>query len=96
LSEESPATQRIDKWLWHARLARTRTLAQKLVADGSVRVNRDKVAAPSRLVRPGDTLTIASERGVRVVTIRSLAERRGSASVAQALYEERAPGDAAT
>jgi ribosome-associated heat shock protein Hsp15 len=85
-----PDAQRIDKWLWHARFARTRGAAQDLATSGHVRVNREKVTAASRLVRPGDVLTIALGRGVRVVRIRAIAERRGSFAAAQLLYEEEA------
>ena len=87
--------QRIDKWLWHARFARTRTAAQRLVLGGNVRVNRDKVDAASRQVRPGDVLTLALHRDVRVVRILALAERRGSAPEAALLYEDELGGSAA-
>jgi len=78
---------RIDKWLWHARFARTRTLAQKLVEAGSVRVNRVPVRAPSHPVRIGDTLTLAL--GGRILVVRALAHglRRGPATDARLLYE---------
>lgn len=85
-------SQRIDKWLWHARFARTRSAAQRLALSGHVRVNRDKVTAASRLVREGDVLTLALGPGVRVIRIRGIAERRGSFEDAQSLYvDERAP-----
>jgi ribosome-associated heat shock protein Hsp15 len=83
--------QRIDKWLWFARLAKTRTLAQKLVLVGNVRVNREKVAAASHLVKAGDVLTIASERGVRVLKVLSPGARRGPAPEARLLYEDLSP-----
>lgn len=84
-------TQRIDKWLWHARVVKTRTLAQKLVAAGKVRLNREVVAAPKQAVRAGDVLTIALDRRILVLAVLGLAERRGPASEAQALYEDRSP-----
>ena len=77
-----PEGQRIDKWLWHARFARTRSAAQDLAISGAVRINREKVRSASRLVRPGDVLTLAIGRAVRVVRIDGLAERRGSFDVA--------------
>lgn len=81
--------QRIDKWLWHARFAKTRGGAQRLALSGHVRINRDKVTSASRLVRPGDVLTLALRRGVvQVIRIRALAERRGGFEAAQHLYEE--------
>jgi ribosome-associated heat shock protein Hsp15 len=84
--------QRIDKWLWHARFARTRGAAQQLARSGHVRVNRDKVREASRLVRPGDVLTLGLRRGVRVIRILALAERRDSFELARLLYEDEAPG----
>lgn len=84
------AAQRIDKWLWHARFARTRGAAQDIALSGHVRVNREKIRSASRLVRPGDVLTVALGRGVRVIRIRGLAERRGSSAEAQLLYEDEA------
>ena len=87
----SPKGQRIDKWLWHARFARTRTAAQQLAVSGHVRVNRRRVSAASRTVRPGDVLTLVIGRTVRVITILAIADRRGSAQVARSLYEDRTP-----
>lgn len=83
--------QRVDKWLWHARVVRTRTLAQKLAESGHVRLNGVRIAASSQPVRVGDVLTIALEERVRVLEVRALAERRGSAIAAAALYEDRSP-----
>ena len=83
--------QRIDKWLWHARFARTRSAAQRLAVSGHVRINREKVTAASRLVRAGDVLTLALGRGVRVIRIRALADRRGSFEEAQRLYGDDVP-----
>lgn len=81
-----PEAQRIDKWLWHARFARTRSAAQRLAVSGHVRVNRDKVLAASRLVRAGDVLTLALPQGVKVIRIVATAERRGSSEAARGLY----------
>ena len=87
-------SQRIDKWLWHARFARTRGAAQDLARSGHVRVNREKVREPSRLVRPGDVLTLSLGRGVRVVRVLKIADKRDSYDLARLLYEERAPTQA--
>lgn len=84
-----PDAQRIDKWLWHARFARTRGAAQQLARSGHIRVNRDKVRDASRLVRPGDVLTMSLRRGVRVIRILGIAERRDSFALARLLYEDR-------
>lgn len=82
---------RIDKWLWHARFFKTRSLATKLVAAGSVRVNATPVKKAAALVRPGDTLTFPKDRHIRVVRIVALGARRGPAPEAQALYEDLSP-----
>jgi ribosome-associated heat shock protein Hsp15 len=79
--------QRLDKWLWHARFARTRTLAARLVADGHVRVNGVRAQAPARAVKRDDVLTLALVRTAIAVRIRDFAERRGPADEARHLYE---------
>ncbi len=86
--------QRVDKWLFHARIAKSRTLAQKLVGAGHVRINRRKVLEPSHTVRTGDVLTIARERDVLVLRIEAIAERRGPFAEARLLYSR--PDDGGT
>jgi ribosome-associated heat shock protein Hsp15 len=83
--------QRIDKWLWHARVVRTRSAAAALAAAGHVRLNSQRIDAPSRSVRAGDVVTVALDRAVRVLKVAGFAERRGSAEAARALYEDLAP-----
>ncbi|MBB5752450.1 RNA-binding S4 domain-containing protein [Prosthecomicrobium pneumaticum] len=80
--------QRIDKWLWFARFTKSRTGAQRLVEAGAVRVNREKVDQPSRLVGPGDVLTLVTPAAVRVVRIAACGGRRGPAEEARRLYED--------
>lgn len=80
-------TQRLDKWLWYARVFKSRTLAAGLVADGKVRVNRARVTKPSHAVRPGDVLTIAMRGGVQVLKIIAPGTRRGPPAEARQLYE---------
>ena len=80
--------QRIDRWLWHARLVRTRSAAASLVSAGHVRINCARIDAPSRVVRTGDVITVALGRSVRVVKVRGFADHRGSAQTGQVLYEE--------
>ena len=80
--------QRIDRWLWHARLMSTRGAAAALAASGHVRVNGVRIHAPSRMVRVGDVITVALERHVRVLKVSGFVERRGPARTAQRLYEE--------
>jgi len=82
------ARQRIDRWLWHARLVRTRTAAAALAGAGFVRVNGARIDAPGRMVRTGDVITVALDRVVRVVKVIGFVERRGPARGAVALYED--------
>ncbi|MEJ8570298.1 RNA-binding S4 domain-containing protein [Microbaculum marinum] len=84
-------SQRIDKWLWHARVAKTRTLAAELVSGGHVRLNRTKVGKPSQIVRHGDVVTIAVRDTVRILRIEAIAERRGPASQAATTYTDLSP-----
>jgi ribosome-associated heat shock protein Hsp15 len=89
--------QRIDKWLWHARVVRTRSAAASLAQGGHVRVNGERIDAASRVVKPGDVITVALDRIVRVMKVAGFAERRGSADDARVLYEdltERTPAPA--
>jgi ribosome-associated heat shock protein Hsp15 len=88
---ENTRTQRIDKWLWHARFFKTRSLAQKQIASGKVRVDKDKISNASRQIKPGNVLTITLERDIRIIEIVDLAERRGPFSAAQLLYNDLSP-----
>ena len=83
--------QRIDKWLWHARVVRTRTAAAALAASGHVRLNSQRIDAASQVVRAGDVVTVALDRTVRVLKVAGFAERRGSAGDALLLYEDLSP-----
>jgi len=80
--------QRIDRWLWHARLVRTRNAATELAGSGYVRVNGARIAAPSRTVRVGDVITVALNRAVRVLKVTGFVERRGPAGSVRSLYED--------
>jgi ribosome-associated heat shock protein Hsp15 len=78
---------RIDKWLWTARMFKTRGLAAEAVKGGRVHVNGE-AAKPSREIRPGDELEITLGRIRKTVVVRGAAERRVSAPEAARLYEE--------
>ena len=80
--------QRLDKWLWFGRFAKTRTLAAKLVTSGFVRVNGQRVETAAKGVAVGDVITLALSRTTAVVRIDHLGERRGPAPEAQALYTD--------
>ncbi len=79
---------RLDKWLWFARVVKTRAIAQELATSGHVRINGQRVDSASRTVRMGDVLTIALPSRVRVLKVLGVAERRGSAKEASELHEE--------
>ncbi len=85
---------RLDKWLWAARLYKTRSLAADEVAKGRVTVNGQATKA-SRELRPGDLLELRQGVTVRVLLVRGLSLLRGPAPVAQTLYEETALSKAA-
>lgn len=78
---------RLDKWLWAARFAKTRTAATELVLAGHVKVGGERVK-PAREIATGETLEIVRGTVRHVVVVTGLAERRGSAKVAATLYEE--------
>jgi ribosome-associated heat shock protein Hsp15 len=87
----NPGRQRLDKWLWFARVVKTRTLAARLVADGHVRINSVRQDTAAKAVAVGDVLTIALERQVRVLKVLDPGERRGPYEEARLLYEDLTP-----
>jgi ribosome-associated heat shock protein Hsp15 len=89
-SKSSPG-QRLDKWLWFARVVKSRTLAAEVIADGKVRINRIRVVKVSQSVRPGDVLTIALRGRVQVLKVVAQGLRRGPPSEARQLYEDLSP-----
>ncbi|MGP6086663.1 RNA-binding S4 domain-containing protein [Antarctobacter jejuensis] len=88
---EAGAKIRLDKWLWHARFFKTRTLAAKVVQAGHCRVNGVPVAKPAYMINSGDVLTFPQMRDVRVIRMVAPGDRRGPAPEAQALYEDLDP-----
>jgi ribosome-associated heat shock protein Hsp15 len=86
---EKPAA-RIDRWLLAARAFKTRSLAAEACDGGKVTVN-DASAKPHKLVRPGDEVAFTTPAGRRIWKVVDLAERRGPASAARALYEDLTP-----
>ena len=92
---DAPAEKlRLDKWLWHARFFKSRTLAAQQVTQGGFRVNRDAVRKSRHAVQPGDVVTFAKGPYVRVIEIIALGTRRGPAAEAQMLYRDLNPPDA--
>jgi ribosome-associated heat shock protein Hsp15 len=82
---------RLDKWLWHARFARTRSLAARLVAEARFRINGNPTEKAHHAVRPGDVLTFPLGPHIRVIKILALGIRRGPAPEARLLYEDLEP-----
>jgi ribosome-associated heat shock protein Hsp15 len=80
--------QRLDKWLWHARVVKARTSAAALVEAGHVRINGVREKAPGHSVKIGDVLTIGLDNSVRILKVAGFTERRGDATAARVLYED--------
>ena len=79
---------RIDLWLYHARLCKTRALAARLAEGGRIRVNGEPTAKAHRLVRPGDVLTFPLAGRIRVLRVLAPGTRRGPAPEARGLYDD--------
>lgn len=96
VQDGEPQARRLDKWLWFARVVKSRTMAAGLIEDGKARLNRSKVVKPSQGVRTGDVLTLAVGPRVRILMVLALGDRRGPPAEARALYEDLTPdnGDA--
>ncbi len=91
MSETQGTSLRLDKWLWHARFARTRSLAAKLVAEARFRINGNPTEKAHHAVRVGDVLTFALGPHIRVIKVLGLGLRRGPAPEARLLYEDLDP-----
>ena len=87
-SRDEPEWQRLDVWLWCARVAKARSDCARLVEAGAVRLNRQPTVKPHAKLRLGDVLTMALRDEVRVWRVMALASRRGPAAEARLLYEE--------
>jgi ribosome-associated heat shock protein Hsp15 len=82
---------RLDKWLWYARFAKSRALAQKLIERGQVSVNGAVARKTSALVEAGDSVAVVLGPVRRTVIVRDTGERRGPPAEARTLYEEPSP-----
>lgn len=82
---------RLDKWLWHARFFKTRSLAATRVVAGDVRVNGERTQKRSQMVGPSDVLTFVQGDHIRVIQIEAIGQRRGPAPEAQSLYTDLSP-----
>lgn len=91
MADGSPEKLRVDKWLWHARLFKTRGLAGETAGSGHLRVNGTKIDKTSYAVKPGDVLTFPKGNHIRVIQVDAIGTRRGPAPEAQALYTDLEP-----
>ena len=87
MSGTAASSQRLDRWIWHARIVKTRTIAATLVTEGYVRVNGERAEQPGRPIKAGDILTIALPARVRVVKVTGILPRRADADAARHTYE---------
>lgn len=86
----APSAVRVDRWLWAARLYKTRSLAAKACSAGHVSINGEQ-AKPAKAVKQGDRIEALTPGGPRVVVVASVSNKRGPAAVALALYEDHTP-----
>ena len=93
--QPAEATLRLDKWLWHARFFKSRSLAAAYCAEGRLRLNRRHIDRGSAPVRIGDVLTFPLGNAIRVVRVLALGKRRGPPAEARGLYAEIAEPDQA-
>lgn len=82
---------RVDKWLWHARFFKTRSLAAAKVQAGDIRINSEATTKRASTIKAGDVLTFAIGDHIRVIQIDAVGTRRGPAPEAQALYTDLSP-----
>jgi ribosome-associated heat shock protein Hsp15 len=80
--------QRLDKWLWHARVVKARSSAAALVESGHVRINGVREKSPGHALKAGDVVTIALDARVRLLKVTGFSERRGDVNAARALFED--------
>lgn len=87
-TEPDAGRQRLDKWLWYARVIKSRSGAARLVEAGHVRVNGTRIDTPAESLKIGDVLTIALDRQVRVLKVLAPGERRGPYPEARLLFDD--------
>jgi ribosome-associated heat shock protein Hsp15 len=88
---EPAQTLRVDKWLWAARVFKTRSLAAQACDGGKVDVN-DQAVKPAKALRPGDLIRVTLPQGRRrVLKVSALDDRRGPPALARTLYEDLTP-----
>ncbi len=90
MTTEALSSVRIDRWLWAARMFKTRSQAAKACGEGQVKLNGE-IAKAAKLVRAGDHLEVETPGGLRLLDILTLSDKRGSAAVARLLYDDKTP-----
>lgn len=90
-STPAAGTLRVDRWLWFARVFKSRTVAARFAESHHLRINGAVVTKPNHGVHLGDVLTFVQGERVRVLRVLALGDRRGPAPEARALYEDIAP-----
>jgi len=85
--KQDEAKTRLDKWLWAARIFKTRQIAVRAINRGHIKVNGNR-AKPAHVARTGDILSIRKGPYTYTLVIECISDRRGPAAVAQALYSE--------
>lgn len=83
---------RVDKWLWYARMFKSRTRASRLCREGRIRVDGRVIRKADHRVMPGNVLTVPTARDIRVVRVLAVGTRRGPPAEARSLYETIPPG----
>ncbi|MEE2699658.1 MAG: RNA-binding S4 domain-containing protein [Pseudomonadota bacterium] len=83
--------QRIDQWLWFARLFKSRSMATKFCVSGKIRVNEKHIKKGHHLLGIGDIITFQKDSYIRVISVLALGNRRGPAQEAKTLYEDLSP-----
>ena len=87
--KDSVPRTRVDKWLWAARFFKHRSAATEAIDGGKVKLN-GLATKPSREIKPGDRVDITVGEDTRTVMVCAIADKRGTATMAQTLYEETA------
>ncbi|SCA57099.1 putative Heat shock protein [Candidatus Terasakiella magnetica] len=91
MTKEAPATLRVDKWLWHTRFFKSRTLAGKFVSSGKLRLNGNLISKAHVMLKPEDVLTFPLGPNIRLIRVIAMGTRRGPAPEARTLYEDLDP-----
>ena len=85
--DSDQAKLRVDRWLWAARFFKTRSLAKTAIENGKIELNGNRIKAAKEIAH-GDLLSVRRGDMVQIVTVLALTDKRGSATIAQSLYEE--------